>query len=271
MVRNNKPIIALLTDFGIRDWFVASMKAVIKTILPDSDIIDVSHEMPRQDVYAASFALESCYRDFPRDTVFCCVVDPGVGTSRRRIAATNQAYTFIAPDNGLLTGVKSQSETFSCFSITSSEVLRSGPGTTFDGRDVFAPAAAHAAAGMDIHNMGDACDEIRALEQYEAEGADEGNIEGRILYIDYFGNLITNITPDHLSGKAETRIHVKVGSRDVKGLSGGYADTAPGEALAYWGSTGRLEIAVNRGNAAETLNMSCGDSVIALLPDDLKK
>jgi len=257
-----RPLIALLTDFGVRDWFVASMKGVIKGIAPASEIIDIAHEVEPHNIAAASFILESCCRDFPEGTIFCCVVDPGVGSSRGRLAAADGTYYFVAPDNGLLTGVESRAETFLVHSIINPKVMRKGPGTTFEGRDVFAPAAAHLATGMPIEALGPLCEDMNRLDLYTVERDSQGKLKGRVVYIDRFGNLLTNIMPDDLpEDLSPASVIISIKGRRIRGLHESYASVKPGALVAYWGSTGRLEIAVNRRSAAKMLSAREGDVI----------
>lgn len=259
--RKLSPLIALLTDFGSRDWFVASMKGVIKRIAPDSDIVDITHDVEPHNIEAASFILRNCYRDFPEGTIFCCVVDPGVGTSRKRLASMDGVYYFVAPDNGLLTSVESCSESFLCCSIENPKYRLQGPGTTFEGRDVFAPAAAHLASGVNIEDLGPLCTDMARLNLFENVRIKDGLIEGRILYVDRFGNLITNISGEGLKKDGDrSRLTIKIKRKKIQGLCKGYDDVKPGVLLAYWGSTGCLEIGINQGKASEVLGIVAGET-----------
>jgi len=272
MKRKTKPLIALLTDFGVQDWFVASMKGVIKTICPDADILDITHSIRAHDVPSASFILESCWRDFPPGTVFCCVVDPGVGTGRKRLASMNETHVFIAPDNGLLSGVEATSEGFLAFSIENKDFMHKGFGATFEGRDIFAPAAAHIASGVKIDLLGPLCEKFIRLELFPVQKTKLGAIKGFVVYIDQFGNLITSVTFGALPKRKDfSCVALKIKTRKIIGISDAYQDVKPGNLLAYWGSTGRLEIAKNRGNAAESLGMKIGDTFTLRLPASRKK
>lgn len=254
----SKPLVALLTDFGMKDWFVPSMKGVIKGIVPEADIIDITHEITRQNIEAAAFVLESCYRDFPEGTAFCCVVDPGVGTNRKRIAATDGTYFFIAPDNGLLAGISELSGDFETRIIDNKEFKHEGPGTTFDGRDVFAPAAAKLASGTPFDECGPICEEILRSDRIFPEVHGDSVI-GRVIYIDHFGNLVTSLREeDMFPEKNPKEIRLKVAGHEINAISGGYADVKEGAPLIYTGSTGRLEVAINKGNAAKEWSVKTG-------------
>jgi len=261
-IEKPRPLVALLTDFGNRDWFVASMKGVIKSIAPKTDIVDITHDIPRQHPASASFVLESCRSDFPEGTVFCSVVDPGVGTDRKRLVATDGLYFYIAPDNGLLTGIESRAETFLAWEIVNPEFMLEGKGATFEGRDVFAPAAAHLTAGVSPEQFGPLCKNIILLEPEIPGAAGKNKIRGRVVYIDAFGNLITNITPEDLPSKRnEKEWTVTIKRRRINGLKRGFEEADPGKLLVYTGSTGRLEIAANRANAAKILDARVGTTV----------
>jgi S-adenosylmethionine hydrolase len=256
-----KPVIALLTDFGSRDWFAASMKGAIKRIAPQADIVDITHDVDPHNIACASFILGNCYRDFPEGTIFCCVVDPGVGTSRKRLAALDGIYYFVAPDNGLLTSVESGSESFLCWFLENPMYRNQGPGATFEGRDVFAPAAAYLASGVNIEEFGPLCPDMARLILFDSGGIKNGILEGRILYVDHFGNLITNITPEDLNKDwDEARLIVNIKRKKIRGLCKGYDDVKPGALLAYWGSTGCLEIGINQGKASEVLGIPAGET-----------
>jgi len=262
------PLIALLTDFGSSGWFPASMKAVIKQILPSAEIIDITHNVEPHNVAAASFILESCYRDFPEGTIFCCVVDPGVGSKRKRLAATDGSYFFLAPDNGLLTSVELRSEIWLVCSIINQDMMHQGPGATFEGRDVFAPAAAHLASGMPIDSLGPLYRDMERLDLWNPVKEGKYSITGHVIYIDRFGNLVTNITQEDLPSSCDpARIVVAIKKRKIRGISKSYSDVKPGEPVLYWGSTGRLEIGVNLGNAAKVLSAYLGESFILNLKE----
>jgi len=256
------PLIALLTDFGSSDWFPASMKAVIKQIQPGAEIIDITHNVEPHNVPAASFILESCYRDFPEGTIFCCVVDPGVGSNRKRLTATDGSYFFLAPDNGLLTSVESRSEIWLMHSIMNPDLMHQGQGATFEGRDVFAPAAAHLASGVSLESLGPLCKDMFRLNLPKPLRNPRGALVSHVLYVDRFGNLVTNITQEDLPPSCDpARIVVAIKKRKIRGIKKNYSDVKPGEPVLYWGSTGRLEIGVNLGSAASAFTMSYGDKI----------
>jgi len=169
-------VVALLTDFGMQDYYVAAMKGVILSIDTNANIVDITHKIPPQDVATASFILKACYKDFPRGTIFVCVVDPGVGSDRRALVVETDSYKFVAPDNGLLDGVLSESVDFRAFSITNRKYMRRDVSNTFHGRDVFAPIAAAISLGISLDSMGPeifawSCELMNVLQgRWEARG-----------------------------------------------------------------------------------------------------
>jgi hypothetical protein len=228
------PLIALLTDFGSSDWFAASMKAVIKQIQPSAEIIDITHNVEPHNVSAASFILESCYRDFPEGTIFCCVVDPGVGSNRKRLTATDGSYFFLAPDNGLLTSVELRSEIWLVYSIINQDAMHQGQGATFEGRDVFAPAAAHLASGWTIYSLGPLYKDMERLDLWSPKKDGKNSITAHVIYIDRFGNLVTNITQEDLPPSCDpARIVVAIKKRKIRGIEKSYSDVKPGEPVLY--------------------------------------
>jgi len=269
-----RPIIALLTDFGSTDWLVGSMKVVILSRVADCAIVDLCHTIEPGAVGQAAWLLERTFRDFPPSTVFCTVVDPGVGTGRRAIAALgtvaepqagslrHQRYFFVAPDNGLLTGVRRHVQNWRCCAITNAGWMRSEVSQTFHGRDIFAPAAAQIALEGGIENAGEPIADPVEIEPPGATPAANGSIEGTIILFDRFGNAISTIARNTLGGATRDRAwRVVLGDLTVEPVSSTFADVAPGEAVAYWGSLGTLEIAIRNGNARERLGLHLGQRI----------
>ena len=254
-------IATLLTDFGTRDHSVGAMKGVILSLCPDVVLVDLTHEIPAHDVLAGSLELGACYLQFPPATVFLAVVDPGVGSARRGIAADAGPYRFVAPDNGVLTSVFADSPPRKVVSLTERKYARPTISKTFEGRDRFAPAAAWLAKGVEVAAMGSAVRDYvilaipRPVESSEA-------VEGCVLRVDRFGNLVTNIPHAMLDRLASGGgVRVAVGSDSVLALVETYAGVAPGEACALVGGTGFLEIAVNGGRAADRLQAAVSTPV----------
>ena len=250
------PILTLTTDFGTRDPFVAMMKGVILGILPGARIVDVSHHVPPGDLRAAASLMADACPLFPAGTVHVCVVDPGVGSDRRALVVERDGSLFVGPDNGVLSPFLRGEVRVR--QIRNSEYFRRPVSSTFHGRDVFAPVAARLAAGLDPARLGPLLDDPVVLDEaLPVEG--EGEIRGCVLRIDRFGNLITNIPAEMLEGAKRLRVYVA--GRRLEGISRCFADLGPGEAGFLVGSTGRLEIFVNRGSAARTLGAAAGDGV----------
>ena len=261
------PIVALLTDFGARDHYVASMKGVILGLCPEATLVDVSHEIPPQDVFAGALALEACYRDFPEGTIYLAVVDPGVGSSRRRLAAEGAGYQFVAPDNGVLTGVFADAAPERLVELSGTRYARATTSRTFEGRDVFAPAAGWLARGLDLAALGRPIEDYVRLEiPVPTAGGDE--LSGEVLLVDRFGNLITNIRRNTLVEWAAGRaVAVSAGGRSIGPVLKTYADVERGGLCAIVGSTERVEISVNGGSAADRLGLGRGAIVVVSLAE----
>lgn len=256
-------IITLLTDFGLTDGYVATMKGVILSINPKTTIIDLSHDIPAQDVAAAAFVLEASYRYFPRGTIHVAVVDPTVGTNRKILAVKSSDYWFLAPDNGLLQYVFHTEETLTVVEVLNKRFFLSQVSQTFHGRDIFAPVAAHLSLGVDILQLGKLssnCDRG----QIHRPLVSKNKIIGKVIYCDRFGNLITNVQATQLP-KHEFRICV--GDVTIPHLSQSYAEVEIGQPLAIIGSSGFLEIAVRNGNARQQLSVSPGANVTLKIAD----
>jgi len=245
-------LIALLTDFGDTDWYAGVLKGVIKNINKEVEIVDISHNAPSWDVAGGAFMLECSYRYFPPRTVFCCIVDPGVGSDRLALAATDGTYYFCGPDNGIFSGV--MKESFRAYSITEKKYMLSDVSNTFHGRDIFAPVSAYLAQGIPPDRLGPALASPVRLAEFVSR---QGQTEGSIVYVDRYGNLITNIPGDSLVGHRGIRI----GAVQIEKIHASYSQADEGEVFAYPGSSGYIEIAVNRASAKEKLNTPPGTAV----------
>jgi len=255
-----RPVVALLTDFGTRDHYAGTMKGVILGICPDVTLVDISHDLPPQDVLAGAIELAAAYRYFPAGTIFLVVVDPGVGSTRRGIVAEAGDYKFVAPDNGVLTAVLDEHPAKRVVELSERRYARPTVSRTFEGRDRLAPAAAWLAKGLDVAALGRAADALYRLALPMAT-FEAGAIAGQVMRVDRFGNLITNIdrrTFDRLAGHV---LEVRVGSHSVSRVVSTYADAAPGEICALFGSTDHLEIAANGASAAALLELARGAAV----------
>ena len=251
----NRPHITLLTDFGTADGYVAAMKGVIAAIAPDADVADATHEIPPGDVHAAAWVLAGYWRIYPRQTVHVVVVDPGVGSERRAITAEADGRLLVAPDNGVLTRVFAEATELSIVALTNAKFLRDVVSATFHGRDVFAPAAAHLARGHSLREFGRPIDDPVRLNLPEPH-RHEGAIDGEVIHVDRFGNLVTNIPAAWVEGRSL----VRVAGRELA-LRRMYADVDAGEPLALIGSRHVMEISVRHGSAAEVLGARRGEAV----------
>ncbi len=249
------PIITLTTDFGTRDWFVGSMKGVILGVNPQAQIVDITHEVPPGDVRVGAFVLAASYRCFPRLTVHVAVVDPGVGSGRDAIAVRTADYFFVGPDNGVLSYALAQEKVLEIRRIENAALLRQPVSHTFHGRDVFAPVAARLTQGALLDSLGAKLAGYARLDFAEPKIVG-GVWRGEIIYIDRFGNCITNLgAPGSSAGKVRVAGKLEAPVRQF------YRQGAPGEPIALVGSTGLLEIAINGGNAAQALGLAIGDVV----------
>ena len=257
-------VITLLTDFGESDHYVACMKGVILQRAPMAQIVDVTHMIQPHDVVHAAFVLRQVFEFYPRDTIHLAIVDPGVGGSRRILAARYGGQTILAPDNGLLSFVHRDFVLEELRSVENSRLYNSDVSTTFHGRDVFAPVAGHLWQGMSLDKVGPVVRELELLNIERPKILEHGGLEGQVLYVDHFGNVISNISSSDLGtvrGPLD-RMNVHVGPLRVGHLHATYADVQPGEIVAMIGSTGMLEIAINQGNAAAHLRAAPGTIVV---------
>jgi S-adenosylmethionine hydrolase len=248
--------IALLTDFGTRDYFVASMKGVILSIDPAAVIVDITHEIPAQDISEAAFTLRACYRDFPAGTIFVAVVDPGVGSERQAILAEAGGRYFIAPDNGLLSFIRDNEADAQVFQISNPEFSAAHISSTFHGRDIFAPAAAHLSRGTAPAQFGPLISDYVCVSPTKPT-VSEQEIEGEVIHIDRFGNIVTNLKPEDLPAK----FIIKIGDRIIETHRKFYAEAENTEVFSIMGSAGYLEISVREGSAAAVLGARTGDKI----------
>ena len=256
-----RPVIALLTDFGTRDHYAGTMKGVALGICPDATLVDITHGIAAHDVLGAALELAAAYRYFPPGTIFLVVVDPGVGSARRGIAAEAGHYRFVAPDNGVLTAVLDEQPPRRVVELTERKYARPTVSRTFEGRDRFAPAAAWLAKGIDLAALGRSAGGIQRLE-IPTPAAGDGRIEGEVLRVDRFGNLITNIDRKAFEKLAAGGpLDIRIGPHQVSRVVSTYADAGPGDLCALFGSTDHLEVAVNGASAAEALDLRRGAAV----------
>ncbi|MDH7571070.1 MAG: SAM-dependent chlorinase/fluorinase [Armatimonadota bacterium] len=251
-------VITLLTDFGTRDAYVAAMKGVILQLAPDATLVDITHQVAPQDVAEGAFALAACWRYFPDGTVHLAVVDPGVGSARRGIAIAAEGHYFVGPDNGLFSMALAHCGTRRIVALENARLFRHPVSHTFHGRDIFAPVAALLSRGMALTEAGPEVADMVLLPQAAPRRVGPGEWEGEVLAVDRFGNLITNVRGE---GLAHEKVRVMVGGLEIRGVSRCYADVDEGALLALVGSSGFLEVAVNRGSAARLLKAERGTPV----------
>jgi hypothetical protein len=256
-----RPVIALLTDFGTADHYVGSMKGVILGICPDAAIVDITHEITPHDVLEGALELAASHQAFPADTVFLAVVDPGVGSGRRGLAAAAGDYRFVAPDNGLLTAVFHESPPSQVVELAERRFARPETSRTFEGRDRFAPAAAWLASGADVAAMGPAVLDPVALD-VPRPLATAGFIVGVVLRVDRFGNVVTNIDRQAFARASKAgSLQVGIGDWMTTRLVETYSDLASGEIAALFGSRGCLEVSAREASAARLLGVRRGERV----------
>ena len=253
-----RPVVAFLSDFGTRDHYAGTLKAVVLSLCPEATLVDIGHEIPPHDVLAGALELAACYRYFPAGTIFLVVVDPGVGSSRRGIVADCGDYKFVAPDNGVLSVVLRETPPRRVIELTERKYALPTVSRTFEGRDRFAPAAGWLARGTALVSMGRTIANYQVIEVPRPEVTPDG-VTGEIVRVDRFGNLITNIDRRTLEQFAAGQaIAVTIGARDVARIVTTYADAPPGELCALFGSTDHLEVALNAGDAARALGLGRG-------------
>ena len=257
-------MIALLTDFGTQDHYTGTMKGVILGICPDVTLVDITHEIPVHDVLTGALELAAAHRYFPSGTIFLVVVDPGVGSARRGVAVDAGDYRFVAPDNGVLTAVLRETAPKRVVELTERRYARPTVSRTFEGRDRFAPAAAWIAKGIQLTALGRSVSDVHRL-NIPVPQVRDGSIEGLVLRVDRFGNLVTNIDRRDVEklGRGNV-VQIVAHGTPIARLVATYAEIQPGEVCALFGSTDHLELAANSGSAALTLSLSRGATVTVI-------
>jgi S-adenosylmethionine hydrolase len=252
-------VITLTTDFGTRDWFVGTMKGVILGINPRAAIVDLTHEISAGGIAAGAFALAAGCHYFPKGTVHVAVVDPGVGSKRGAIAVQTANHFFVGPDNGVLSWAIAREKVRSIRRLENDRFFLQPISHTFHGRDIFAPVAAHLSRGVPIHKFGPAQKDIVRLPWPKPRVSPAG-IEGEVVYIDRFGNAITNIA--NASVPARHAHEVRIGRRRMGAVRTFYQSVPAGQPVVVRGSSGFLEIAVNGSCAADEFGITIGDRIV---------
>ncbi|MBI2858415.1 MAG: SAM-dependent chlorinase/fluorinase [Chloroflexi bacterium] len=271
-------IITFTTDFGSQDAYVASMKGAVLTINPQATLVDISHEVSPQNIPQAAYVVDAAFHYFPAGAVHLVVVDPGVGTERQSIAVKTAGHYFVGPDNGVLTYALKRAleeahfvtrgvtlatasqidlgDAVEAVSLSNRRYWRTPISPTFHGRDIFAPVAAHLSLGVELKELGEQIKSVRSFPVAGYQSLADGTLLGRIIHIDRFGNLITDIRDKEV---ARGEVMVQIGKTTINGLSRTYADKDG--LLALIGSNNYLEIAVRCGSAKSHLNSQIGDEV----------
>ena len=255
------PIVTLLTDFGTKDHYVASIKGVILRINPLCTLIDITHQIKPQDVEEGAFVLASAFSYFPKGTIHLAVVDPEVGGPRDPILIVTDHFFFVGPDNGLFSLVLHKEKVKEAFKLTENRFFLPKVSDTFHGRDLFAPVAGHLALGISPKAFGRRIDSWKTLE-FQGPLIEKKSMVGKVVHIDSFGNLITNIEEKNLGYFVRgIPFHILIGKRRIEGIQRGYWEAERGDLLALIGSSGLLEISVNEGNAQKVLKVKRGDPI----------
>jgi hypothetical protein len=261
-----RPIVALLTDFGGQDHYVGAVKGAVLSACREAALVDIAHDVPPHDVSEGAWALFAAYRAFPAGTVFLAVVDPGVGSERRGLALEAGGYFFVGPDNGLFSYILAEHPGARVCQITNAGLFRREVSATFHGRDVFGPVAGCLASGVAIQEVGPAVDDPVRFPDRPVRQIDAGQWEANVIHVDRFGNLTTNLSTTELErilevvGGDPTQIVVVV-EGIVLPFVRVYSDLPEGEGCALMGSSGRLEVAVRKGNASRVLGAGRGAPV----------
>lgn len=255
---SRRPLITLTSDFGLRDGYVASMKGVLLSLCPEALLVDITHDPPPHEIIPAALILEATAPYFPPETVHLVVVDPGVGSSRRALALSAAGQYFVGPDNGVFTPFLAAGVAAGVVAIDEERLHVRRLSSTFHGRDLFAPAAAHIARGADYRALGAAVEDAVRFE-WPAPRREGDDLVAVVLHIDHFGNCITNLREADLSGF--TIAAVRWRDFDFGRLRRHYAEVVPGAPIALINSMGRLEVALAQANAAVSLGINVGDEV----------
>jgi len=259
-----RSIVTLTTDFGEQDYYVGAMKGVILDVSPDTEVIDLCHNVLPYDILDAAFTIAQSYRWFPLRTVHLVVVDPGVGTQRRPILVSGDRHFFIGPDNGVFSFIYPEQEKLTVWHITGDHYFHQPVSNTFHARDVFAAVAGWLAKGVEARQFGDEIEDYVKLSIPKAQAVNDKSWKGMVLKVDRFGNVITSIAAADcpaLFAEPTPPFKLTAGGKDITKLVPNYAEGGQGEIFALLGSSGYLEIATNRGGAGKLLSLNRGGEV----------
>lgn len=261
-MRQPPSIITLLTDFGAQDFFVGAMKGVILSINPAATIVDLTHEIPPQDISAAAFNLLACYQSFPDGTIHVAVVDPGVGSDRCAILVECANQLFVGPDNGLFSWICEREDEFTARNLTNERFFRKPVSKTFHGRDIFAAVAGALSRGVGAEEFGEPVTDIVRLESLRANFVDANTIEGRIVHIDRFGNCVTNVMPADLVRGVPSSWTIKLNSCEINSFRGFFAEGEKEDLFCIVGSAGFFELSSRNASAARILGARRGQPLL---------
>ena len=261
-VKNGRPIITLITDFG-EGYYVAAMKGVILDICRNACLVDITHDIRSHDVLEGAFTLLCTYPYFPPKSVHIAVVDPGVGSERRGIIVATKDHYFVGPDNGVFSFVYNRESVKRVISIESQTYLRGTVSPTFHGRDAFSPVAAWLALGIPLEKFGEEIEDYSGATVLPVQKMENDRIEGMVIHVDKFGNIITSISPEtaaeQFGHSGSPKFFVK--GQEITHSYSYYAEAAPGEIFALIGSSGYYEIAAHKSRAADILGVERGEKV----------
>lgn len=262
-----RSIVTLTTDFGLQDYYVSAMKAVMLGIAPEVRLVDISHEVPDQDIMAGSWVLQNSAPLFPSNSVHLVVIDPGVGTDRNPIALKVDDQYYVGPDNGIFSLLTEDKE-FEAVRLTNSDYWHTKRSNTFHGRDIFAPVAAHLSNGVPLNELGEPLNELKTY-RWASPIADKDGLQGWIIHIDKFGNLVSNLKESLIEDViGDQSVKIYVGNMILDELLPTFGSVPEGEPVAYIGSSGMLEVGINKGDAAEMMSVKKGAPISLVLQKD---
>ena len=264
---NRQSIITLLTDFGSQDYFVGAMKGAILSLNPSAQIVDITHDIPPQDIHAGAFNLLACYADFPAGTIHVAVVDPGVGSERKPLLIECAGQFLVGPDNGIFSWICERERDFRAIHLMNEKFFRYPVSRTFHGRDVFAPVAAALSNGVSANELGEEVKDCVQLDSLAPQQESDGRTQARVIHIDRFGNCITNLTRDHLNeGSFKVGARLTLKDRTIANFRNFFGDASDdqNDLFCIFGSAGFLEIAKRDSSAAAVLKARRGDTVVLI-------